>query len=295
MFDLRYHVASLAAVFIALVIGIVVGVGLSESGVAKQAELQVAQDRLAEADAELARRDVQLREYGRTQNAFRDAYPFLMDRRLEGQRIAVLFIGPVDGGVRDAIERTLVDADAATAGLPLRLLSLKLPVDEAELDQALEGAGPEAAPYAGSEHLGALGRALASEFVRGGETPLWQLLAAKLVEQRSGALTEPADAVVVVRTVVPQMGATARLLAGLVSGVAAQDVPAVAVEESESEETAVATFRDRGLSTVDDVDLPTGRFALALLLAGAPSGAYGVKETAADGVLPPVGPLPAEQ
>ncbi|MGH3116966.1 MAG: copper transporter, partial [Gaiellales bacterium] len=28
MFDIRYHVASLAAVFIALVIGILVGVGL---------------------------------------------------------------------------------------------------------------------------------------------------------------------------------------------------------------------------------------------------------------------------
>ena len=30
MFDLRYHVASLAAVFLALVIGILVGVGISD-------------------------------------------------------------------------------------------------------------------------------------------------------------------------------------------------------------------------------------------------------------------------
>ena len=32
MFDLRYHVASLAAVFLALVIGILVGVGISDTG-----------------------------------------------------------------------------------------------------------------------------------------------------------------------------------------------------------------------------------------------------------------------
>ncbi len=32
MFDLRYHVASLAAVFIALVVGILVGVGISGRG-----------------------------------------------------------------------------------------------------------------------------------------------------------------------------------------------------------------------------------------------------------------------
>ena len=41
MFDLRYHVASLAAVFIALIIGILVGVGLSGSGVNK-ADLRLA-------------------------------------------------------------------------------------------------------------------------------------------------------------------------------------------------------------------------------------------------------------
>ena len=32
MFDLRYHVASLAAVFVALIIGILVGVGISDRG-----------------------------------------------------------------------------------------------------------------------------------------------------------------------------------------------------------------------------------------------------------------------
>jgi len=293
LFDLRYHVASLAAVFIALVIGIVVGVGLSESGVARQAELQNAKRDLAAERAANAQLSSQLKEYGRTQNAFRDAYPFLMDQRLNKKRIAVLFVGPIDGGVRDAIERTLADADASS-GIPLRLFSLKLPVDEAELTRTLQGAGPAFSPYAGEERLGALGRALAAEFVKGGETPLWAALAPKLVEQRSGGLTEPADGVVVVRTVPPQGGATARLLSGLVSALPVQGVPAVGVEESDAEESAVPTFRDRDLSTVDDIDLSTGRFALALLLADAASGAYGVKETA-DGVLPPVEPLPAEQ
>ena len=294
MFDLRYHVASLAAVFIALVIGIVVGVGLSESGVAKQAELENAQRDLTTEQAENMRLNAQLNEYRQTESAFRDAYPFLMDRRLEGKKIAVLFVGPVDGGIRDAIERTLIDSDAATSGIPLRLLSLKLPIDDADLAKTLEDAGPELSPYAGPERLNALGRALAAEFVEGGETPLWQLLSRKLVEQRGGALTEPADGVVVVRTVPPQHGATAHLLDGLVSGLSAQGVPAVAVEESNAEDSAVPIFRQRGLSTVDDVELSTGRFALALLLADAASGAYGVKETA-DAVLPPVDPLPSEQ
>jgi hypothetical protein len=37
---------------------------------------------------------------------------------------------------------------------------------------------------------------------------------------------------------------------------------------------------------VDDVDKPVGRLATVLLLAGASSGQYGVKDTA-DDVLPP--------
>jgi hypothetical protein len=38
VFDLRYHVASLAAVFLALVFGILVGVGISGRGIVDDAE-----------------------------------------------------------------------------------------------------------------------------------------------------------------------------------------------------------------------------------------------------------------
>ena len=39
---------------------------------------------------------------------------------------------------------------------------------------------------------------------------------------------------------------------------------------------------------MDDVDQPSGRFALALLLSGAKAGQYGIKSSAKDGVLPPL-------
>ena len=41
MFDLRYHVASLAAVFLALVIGILVGVGISSGGFVQKGERRI--------------------------------------------------------------------------------------------------------------------------------------------------------------------------------------------------------------------------------------------------------------
>ena len=45
MFDLRYHVASLAAVFLALIIGIVVGVGISGKGFVSDSERRVLNER----------------------------------------------------------------------------------------------------------------------------------------------------------------------------------------------------------------------------------------------------------
>ena len=44
MFDLRYHVASLAAVFLALIIGILVGVGISDRGLVDSAKTKFLQD-----------------------------------------------------------------------------------------------------------------------------------------------------------------------------------------------------------------------------------------------------------
>ena len=47
MFDLRYHVASLAAVFLALIIGILVGVGISDRGLVDNVKTKVLQDEVA--------------------------------------------------------------------------------------------------------------------------------------------------------------------------------------------------------------------------------------------------------
>jgi hypothetical protein len=48
MFDLRYHVASLAAVFLALVVGILIGVGLTTQGVISTSERKVLNQRISD-------------------------------------------------------------------------------------------------------------------------------------------------------------------------------------------------------------------------------------------------------
>ena len=56
MFDLRYHVASLAAVFLALIIGILVGVGISGRGLV-DSRSAILQDTIASRQRDSTQRD----------------------------------------------------------------------------------------------------------------------------------------------------------------------------------------------------------------------------------------------
>ena len=276
MFDLRYHVASLAAVFIALVIGILVGVGLSGRGVLREAERINYQQQIDRLERDLA--DAQDAE--RSQDALeayeRETYPVLMENRLAGRRVAALFVGSFEGELAESVQQTIDDGSGSLA-----LRALQVPIQTGELLR--EVSDVEDAPQTVEE----LGRALAAELVGSEETPLWDEVGPLLVEEREG--DGEIDAVIVARTAEPQGGQTSRFLAGFYSGLAAADIPVVGVETSDAEPSTIRTYLDHGFSTVDNVDTLTGRLALALVLEGA-TGAYGIKDEA-DAVLPPVTPV----
>src|SRR5262245_13327652 len=109
MFDLRYHVASLAAVFVALLLGILVGVAMSgKVDDAEKRSLQSDVNRLeAQLDAASERRANGTREQKAFQVFVRNAYPALIADRLADKRIAIVFVGPVDPAVRRDIQRTI--------------------------------------------------------------------------------------------------------------------------------------------------------------------------------------------
>src|SRR6266511_2900474 len=209
MFDLRYHVASLAAVFVALIIGILRPLQLLDPRLRRvEVALQIVVMRVL--DSAQAR----INQLKRTEDAFQQGYPALMAGRLAGKQIAILFIGPVDTGISSDIEQTLEDAGGPP---PLRLRAVDVPINPLDLDKLL-GGRPALAQYVGDDKLTALGQVLGREFALGGSAPLWKVLASRLVEERSGPLKPRADGIVVVRSVKPQQGATARFLAGVFAG-----------------------------------------------------------------------------
>ena len=292
MFDLRYHVASLAAVFLMLVVGILIGIGISGRGFVSDAErtrlngeITDLRERLEVATAGLS--DLELRQQA-AQDFVESAYPVLAENRLAGKRIGVLVLGPVDRSsfefVRDAVE---VDSGGRIERMRAVTLPLRLEAVEATLSS-----NPELAGYVGDEQLGNLGRDLGRELVVGRETPLWDALQGEIVEERSGAFALPLDGVVVIRSAEPQAGPTSRFLAGLYQGLGSTGEPVAGVEPTRVEQSAIPVFQRHQLSTVDGIDTELGQLALVLLVAGARPGDYGVRDTA-DGILPPIEPLPA--
>jgi Copper transport outer membrane protein, MctB len=290
VFDLRYHVASLAAVFLMLVVGILIGVGISGRGFVDDAERDRLNGRIAELEEEVEAAGASAEELQNRQRAAEDfvesAYPVLVQNRLDGKRIAVLVLGSRDQAV-DAVRRAITEAGGRVARM--RAVTLPLPLENVE--SAIDSR-PELGGYVGEEQLGNLGRDLGRELAAGGETPLWDALEGEIVEERIGDFSEPVDGVVVMRTAPPQAGDGARFLAGVYQGLGSGGVPPVGVEPSRVEESTIPVFQRHRLSTVDGIETELGRLALVLLLAGADPGDYGVRETAHNGIVPPIVPLP---
>jgi hypothetical protein len=287
MFDLRYHVASLAAVFFALVIGILVGVALASHGLGNterdrlEEDLQRSQDRADALNTQLKA----LGEAGAANDAFvKSTYNVVMEDRLKGARIAVLFVGRVDPDLESDIKSALSDAGAAPV---LRTRAIEVPINEEALTKRLSNR-PVLAAYAGDRKLDDLGQALGQEFVAGVDTPLWNALQSLIVGELHGPPKPTADGVIVARTVEPQMGPTARFLSGLYAGLRDAGIPVVGVEASDDGDSAMKAFQKAQLSTVDDVDQPVGKLALAVVLSDPTAkGDFGTKDTA-DDILPTI-------
>lgn len=277
MFDFRYHVVSLAAVFLALVLGILVGVAISDPELDRRIDNAALREQVGRLQDDLEAAERQAEERRAAEAYVSRTYDAVMHDRLAGVRVAILFVGAV-GNVRGDI----ADAIGTAGGTIVRERAIRVPVSE--------GLAEELDPPESS--VAAVGRLLGREFVVGDETPAWDTLSDQLVLEQVGSFDDEVDAVVVARTASPQQGDTARFLRGLYEGLEGA-VPAVGVEQAGTEPSFVERLRQfDDFSTVNDIDSRVGRVSLAVLLAGEPVGRhYGID--APHGVMPAVEPVPA--
>ena len=283
MFDFRYHALSLAAVFIALIVGLLLGVAIGDKELVSAARSDLRSSLRADvrqADQERDEAKARLRE----QEQFADAaYPILTRGQLRERKIGLVLLGDDDKAP------DLVRKDLEAAGADLSLVAVVRENIElralADRSRGTRYANIAADPTL----LDDLGKRVGIQLVLGGR--LVGQLRTTLLQTLSGDIGG-LDGVVVLRPAKKPTNKQAAerlddLQDGIARGLVATGVKVVGVERRASDPSHVGWFRDRELSSVDNVDEQAGRAALVFVLAGA-QGAYG-RGDGAQALLPPVG------
>jgi hypothetical protein len=283
MFDVRYHALSLAAIFIALVVGLLLGVAIGDKELVSSARNDVRNSLRKDVAQANNERDDALRRVSEQQQYADAAYPILTANHLRGRKIGLILLG------NDKDAPGFVDKALGPSGADIKLVAVvRDSVDLAEL--AGRAGGTRYSQLSQDPKLlGDFAKRIGIQIVTGG----------KLVESARTALMSSLsgefgglDGVIVRRTTddPPADKAAADRLdtmeEGLVAGLVATGVNAVGIEERDSDPSFVSWYRDHDLSSVDNVDESAGRAALVFVLGGS-DGAFG-RRRSAQALLPPV-------
>lgn len=284
MIDFRYHAMSLAAVFVALTVGLLLGATIGDTELLSNVRGNLEQSLKTDLN-QASQRNKDLEQQRERQDDFvQVAYPQMVKSRLRGARVAL--IGSA-GATRDVLKPLSGAIEPAGADLTYAAELVRKP-RYAALAAALDVPDvPAAGATAGQTER--LGRAVGRRLSRGHERLVmrrfvFSKLSGNIKRVRLFAFARSAPA--------ERAGDDAELLdafqVGIVAGLAQEARRVVGVETLSVDPSNVKWYNDLGLSTIDNIELYPGHYALVLLLAGA-KGDYGYKKTA-DAVIPPVAP-----
>lgn len=307
MISLRYHIVSIAAVFLGLAAGVVLG----SSGVSERvlgAVTTRADDLSGQVRQLTAQRDALAAAHRADDDFAQRIGPAAVRGVLAGKSVALVTAG-VDGSARDAV-LSLLKASGATVSGTLALTSAT--TDPARSDELRQLAGQllptgaqlPAASDTGSLVGGLLGGVLtgpngktqatgrqatavyagltAAGFTAPGPAPTSANL---VVVMTGGSLTgvDAGDGAALLARMATQLGLSGG--GAVLAGSAGSADPTGAVGVARADPTVTAT-----LSTVDDVQDPSGQIGVVLALAqritGGHAGRYGTAASAADGSAP---------
>ncbi len=296
MVDYRYHLASLAAMFLALGIGILIGnafVGQTSANWQQStlenirrevAQVQQRSERVLRQDQEL-RSLVQKRDQGE-----RSLAKALVSGVLQGRRVALVASGGMEKSEALGQMASLLGAAGAEVLTTSYVPDGWLPNDPATRKHLLERL--QVVEDTPSELPGTASAALARALVGG----IWSQALRDITKRVpnltvSGDLSRPADLVVLLSSALAPTRLH-RVMDGdtpempMLQAWKDLGLRVVAAEPSTAPVSLIPAFQRHSVSTVDNIDTPTGQAAAALALAAAEGeGDYGTRSTAQQ-VLP---------
>jgi Copper transport outer membrane protein, MctB len=271
MFDFRYHALSLVAVFLALMIGLLLGVAIGDQGLVSSAERNVRESLRKDVRQANARSADLRRELSQRDRVDEALYPLLVEDRLAGQRIGLIGLGDLP----DSTIRAVRDALDNTGGRLSGVAVIGEPVPSGAAGSVKGASNP---PTNGD--YSQLGREVGANLVVGGKVT--KGLSGSVLSSSSGKLNG-LNGVIVFHAPRDLSGddaaKTDAFEAGLVDGLKSGEAEVSGIEETDTEPSQIQWFKDRGLPSVDNVDTLAGHAALVFVLLGA-NGSYGEKDSA---------------
>ncbi len=281
MFDFRYHALSLGAVFLALGVGILLGVTIGDSLVSDADRSLRTSLRNDVVDARGEAREAQ-QGIDRRDEALEKALPTLVAGQLVGQRVALV----ASGSLPDGVESKVKDAVEQAGGVLDSRSVVALPEDAAEVQRAAATSGSGSGTARAT--VESAGRRVGLSLVRGG--PLMRRLEQRLPKRFEGDY-RGVGAVVFYRSPPDEEEPDAdpskaqerkdaeAFEKAMIEALVDQGATVAGIEQWRTDPSQVPFYRSNDLSSVDSVDLPAGQIALVYVLAGE-RGTFGMKGSA---------------
>jgi hypothetical protein len=274
-YSARYHAASLAAVFLALAIGILIG---SQWGSDVLNNTREDLESSLTSDLNDARSEIDdLNQQQQWSNDFGNSvYPLLTEGRLKDRKVGLIGLGPLPSNVTDSVESALQPTGAELVAVG----AIRQPPSLDDLAAELQGTRFQNLDR-NEETLLAYGRQIGRQLVNGGR--ILNQTRSDLMSQSSGQFAG-LDGLIIYRAEPDdsdseEKDTAEKLDRSIIEGAAFTKARLVGIETTGTDPSTVGFLRDRNLSTVDNLDQPAGKVSLIYALNGA-EGAFGVKDGA---------------
>jgi hypothetical protein len=279
MFDFRYHALSLTAVFVALALGLLLGVAIGDSGLVSSADRKLRNSLHADVRKANDRADAIQKKLDKADRFADQAYPLLTGDRLASRNLGLVFMGSaskdIDSDVKDALRDTGARLrSVAVIGEPLDLEALAGKAKGSRYENLAVTPTPDL------DLVEDYGFRMGAQYTTPGR--LMERSKSTLFDVFNGPL-EPLSGVVIYYNPgdldkVPD-SVRDRFDKGFVAGIRGAQVPVVGVETTTTKPSIVHWYQDRKISSVDNVDEVAGHAALVFALVGA-QGTFGERNGA---------------
>lgn len=271
MFDMRYHIASLVAVFLALALGILVGTSIVNNNVLENQQRKLIDNinaSIKKVKVENSALNDQVSSYGDFEEAI---FPNLVKGKLKNKNIAIItFEGNNDRELESRAENWLNLAGAKTSSISIN--SKAFDFNKEEIKELLKYLPDAKDPDIKQDVI----NQVFAELAAGKNNAVVSFLEKKGYLDRGGQLKTPIAGIVFL--ISSNLKNVDKNQVSIAMGSSAR-ISTVIAEPSTTLPTSLSPFVSAKLSTIDNIDYPSGGYSAIYVLLGK-KGNYGFKEDA---------------